>query len=146
MSHAIHVPRLAKGRGYKGPEFYGCCNTGMAPAIFHSRTGKYVVGQEMYCHDAMQEDVLLSDRRVHGEGRQRVWIFKGRPAAVNKFMALCGAMILDNAHEAQYRAELRAKAAQDDLTAALAPVTTNTRSNTDVRIHARSLPSPRKRR
>lgn len=50
MSNTIRVPRLAKGKGYKGPEFYGCMNTGMAPAIFHSRCGKYYVGSEIPCY------------------------------------------------------------------------------------------------
>lgn len=97
MSHAIQVPRLAKGQGYKGPEHYGCFNTGMASCIFHSRTGRYVVGPEIPCRDAMRAGLtLVEHKRVHGEGRRRVWIFKGRKAAVAKFMALCGAQILEN--------------------------------------------------
>ena len=54
MATGIKVPRLDKGKGFKGPDFYGCMNTGTAPAIFHSRTGKYVVGPEMAARDAMQ--------------------------------------------------------------------------------------------
>ncbi len=63
MSEPIKVPRLAKGHGYKGPEFYGCFNTGMAPCIFHSRTGKYVVGPEIPCRDAMRAGMTLFDKR-----------------------------------------------------------------------------------
>src|SRR5664280_757339 len=92
----ISVPRLAKGRGYKGPEFYGCFNTGMAPTIFHSRTGKYVVGPELRCRDAMRNGVTFTNARTYGDGNQRVWIYKGREPAVAKFMAMCGAQIMEN--------------------------------------------------
>jgi len=69
---SIAVPRLAKGKGYKGPDFYGCFNTGTAPAIFHSRTGKYVVGPELPARDAMRAGLtLMEHKRCHGEGRRR---------------------------------------------------------------------------
>lgn len=115
MSEPIKVPRLAKGHGYKGPEFYRCFNTGMAPAIFHSRTGKYVVGPEIPCRDAMRAGMTLFDKRtVKGsDPRRTVWIFKDRKAAVAKFLALCGAQILENERQRQ------AHAARGDLAAAL---------------------------
>ncbi|MEN6367761.1 MAG: hypothetical protein ABFC88_13195 [Thermoguttaceae bacterium] len=120
MTTAIKVPRLAKGRGYKGPEFYGCCNTGLAPAIFHSRTGKYVVGPEIPCRDAMREGLTLGNKRVHGKDpRRRVWIFKGRKPAIAKFMALCGARILENETIRREHAGTARKAASGDLVAAL---------------------------
>lgn len=115
----IQVPRLARGKGFKGPEFYGCFNTGMAPAIFHSRSGKYVVGPELRCRDAMREGVTLTDQRSQGTGRQRVWLFKGRKSAVDKFLALCGAVILENHQLRQEHSETTRKAAEGDLAAAL---------------------------
>lgn len=120
MSDRIQVPRLKQGQGYKGPEFYGCMNTGMAPAVFHSRSGKYVVGPELRCRDAMRAALTLSDRRVVGEGRQRVWLFKSRGPAVAKFLALCGAAILENAEMARQHREAREKAARGDMAAVLA--------------------------
>jgi len=55
----IKVPRIPKGRGFRGPEWYGCCGTGAAPCIRRSKfTGKYVVGTEM------STDMALSDRRI----------------------------------------------------------------------------------
>lgn len=115
----ITVPRLAKGRGLSGPEFYGCFNTGMAPSIFHSRTGKYIVGPELRCRDAMRNGVTFTDARVHGDGNQRVWIYKGRKPAVAKFMAMCGAQIMENETIRRDHAETAAKAAKGDIAAAL---------------------------
>lgn len=121
----IDVPRLAKGRGYKGPEFYGCYNTGMAPCIFHSRTGKYVVGPELRCRDAMRAALTLQNKRCHGEGRQRVWIFKGRKAAVAKFTALCIAQTRENDTMRREHAATLEKARRGDMAAALALGTSN---------------------
>ncbi len=115
----ITVPRLAKGRGYKGPEFAGCFNTGCAPAIFHSRTGRYVVGPEMRCRDAMREGLTLMRKRVHGQGRQRVWLFRSRGPAVAKFLALCEAQGRENEVVRREFEETRAKAARGDIAAAL---------------------------
>lgn len=116
----ITVPRLAKGKGYKGPEFYGCFNTGMAPAIFHSRTGKYIVGPEMRCRDAMREFVLLGNKRTVGTGRAKCWIFKGRAGAVKRFMVLCGAAILENDKIRKEHIATAAKARAGDMAAVLA--------------------------
>lgn len=113
------VPRLAKGKGYKGPEFYGCFNTGTAPSIFHSRTGKYVVGPQLRCQDAMYDGLTLFNQRVHGEGNQRVWIFKGRKAAVTKFLGLCQVAEAVNRDMAARHAEARRKAAAGDVAAML---------------------------
>jgi len=117
----IQVPRLAKGHGYKGPEFYGCCNTGMAPTIFHSRCGKYYVGPKLRCRDAMRAGIgYVAKVRTIGEGRQKVWLFKGRAAAVRRFLALCGAQLVENEKMRREHAETARKAARGDLTATLA--------------------------
>jgi hypothetical protein len=125
MSNAtagITVPKLAKGQGYKGPEFYGCFNTGMAPSIFHSRTGKYVVGAEIPCRDAMRAGSCLIGIRVvkNSDPRRRVFIYKGRGPAVRKFMALCGARILENEAMRKEHAETARRAAAGDMAAVLA--------------------------
>ena len=116
---SIQVPRLKQGQGYKGPEFFGCFNTGVAPSIFHSHTGKYVVGPELRCRDTMRAALTLTSHRVIGAGRDRVWLFKGRGPAVSKFLALCGAVIMENADMARKYAEARAAAARGDIGAAL---------------------------
>jgi hypothetical protein len=120
--NAITVPRLAKGKGYKGPEFYGCFNTGTAPAIFHSRTGKYVVGPEFNCREAMRYGACSLELRTVkcSDARRTVWIFKGRKAAVAKFLALCGARILENDAIRREHAETARKARAGDMAAVLA--------------------------
>jgi len=120
MATGIKVPRLDKGKGFKGPDFYGCMNTGTAPAIFHSRTGKYVVGPEMAARDAMQAGACLLNKRTFGKGRQKVYIFKGRGPAVSKFLVLCGARILENAQVRAEHVETARKARAGDIGAAIA--------------------------
>lgn len=120
MKETMNVPRLAVGHGYKGPEFYGCCNTGMAPSIFHSRSGKFVVGPELRCRDAMQYGLLFK-YLIWGEGPQRVWIYKGRKPAVAKFLELCEAAEDTNRDLAAQYADTRRKALAGDLSAVLAP-------------------------
>ena len=116
----MNVPRLAKGKGYKGPEFYGCFNTGMAPAIFHSRSGKYVVGPELRCRDAMRIGVTLTSTRVDGTGRQRIWLFKSRKPAVTKFTSLCETQIRENKIMYQKHIETANKALAGSMAAVLA--------------------------
>ncbi len=121
MSTGIKVPRLDKGKGFKGPEFYGCFNTGLAPAIFHSRTGKYVVGPEIPCREAMQAGACHDSKRTWGtDPRRKVYIFKGRAAAVSKFLALCGAQILQNHNIRVEHIKTARAAAAGDIGAALA--------------------------
>ncbi len=117
----ITVPRLPKGKGYLGPEFYGCCNTGLAPAIFHLRTGRYVIGQEIPCREAMRSAAaMLGNKRTWRDphGRQ-VWLFKTRKPAVAKFLALCESRKKENDAMRQEHAETARKAARGDLAAAL---------------------------
>jgi len=118
--HKINVPRLAKGKGYKGPGFRGCCNTGMDPAIFHSRNGRWVVGPEERCRDAMRAGATLEPKRTYGEGTRRVWLYKSRGPAVTKFMELCSIRERENAAVCRRISELAARAARGDVKAALA--------------------------
>jgi hypothetical protein len=117
----MQVPRLSKGKGYKGPEALGCFNTGMAPAIFHSRSGKYVVGPEMRCRDAMRMGLLLiSNKRSDGKGGHKVYIYKTRGPAVAKFTALCEAQMRGNDERRNEMRALCVKARRGDIAAALA--------------------------
>jgi hypothetical protein len=116
----MQVPRLSKGKGYKGPEALGCFNTGMAPAIFHSRCGKYIVGAELRCRDAMRAGIQLGSKRAHGTGGHRVYFYKTRGPAVAKFTALCEAQMRDNAERRDEMRALCVKARRGDIAAALA--------------------------
>ena len=111
----MNVPRLKKGQGLKGPEYFGCYNTGTAPTIFHSLTGKWIVGPELACRDALHTGSCFTDAKKVG----RVRIYKHRGPAVKKFMALCGAQIMENhAMREEYIATCR-KADVGDIAAAL---------------------------
>jgi len=112
----ITVPRLPKGRGFRGPEWYGCCGTGAAPCIRRSTfTGKYVVGTEM------STDIALSDRRILSNKRKfevmgcrTVFVYKTRKPAVAKFQALCEEQLRVNEEMRQeHRRELEAAQAGD---------------------------------
>jgi hypothetical protein len=92
----------------------------MAPAIFHSRTGKYIVGPEMRCRDAMRDFVLLTPKRVVGKGRDKCWIFKGRAGAVRRFTLLCEAAEKVNNDMRQEHIETMRKARAGDMSAVLA--------------------------
>ena len=115
----ITVPRLKKGQGLKGPEYFGCFNTGVAPTIIRSLTGKYGVGPELACHDAIHRYVSFTDKRSTGEGRQKVCIYKHRGPAVKKFLALCGQQITDNHAMREEYIATRRKADAGDIAAAL---------------------------
>lgn len=121
MSTSIpKVPRLPKGRGFRGPDFYGCFNTGSAPCIRRSRfTGKYVVGAEMNTDMALSDSRILSNRRKFEVAGRTVWVFKTRAPAVRKFNELCKARIAENERvRAEHKRDLQA-ARKSDLAAAL---------------------------
>ncbi len=115
----IKVPRLPMGKGFKGPEFFGCCNTGIAPSIFHSMTGKYLVGPELACRAAMEQFITLKNKRVWDFRGRRVWLFKGRGPAVKKFVELCEAREKENDKMRQEFNETVVKARAGDIAAVL---------------------------
>lgn len=92
--------RLTPGRNLVGPEYSGCFNSGRRPSIRvpATRTGKgnrlesigwIVVGDEADVDQAIRSDgawVVGSTRGKHPS--LRVWKFRGRAAAVEKFLAL----------------------------------------------------------
>lgn len=56
--------RLPVGKGYQGPDYYGCCNTGHAPVILNSRElaewsalnprgYRFAVGDSLWVDDAV---------------------------------------------------------------------------------------------
>lgn len=93
----IKVPRLPKGRGYRGPDFYGCFNTGTAPCIRRSRrTGKYIVGAESNTEMALNDARLLTNMRSWEIGGRTVYVYKTRAPAVRRFEAMCEERIREN--------------------------------------------------
>ena len=120
----MDVPRLRKGQGVKGPEFYGCFNSGLAPVLMRAQTGEdgpdiYVVGPPLRAEE-VREKVKIADkmvrefkfadkdgilpRRIWREksdpgGAHTVWVFRSRKPAVEKFAELCGKVVEYNAED-----------------------------------------------
>ena len=116
----MKIPTLKAGKGYAGPEFYGCCNTGTRPCIFHLKLGGWSVGPEELCRKCMRFGLTYKEKTYYGEGNRRVWFYKTRVAAVKRFTELCGIRVAENeAVRAEHVATL-AKAKQGDIGAAIA--------------------------
>jgi hypothetical protein len=109
------VPRLTKGRGVKGPEPFGCFNTGHAPVILRSgASGKYIVGPELAVDAARDAHLFHARKRKFGKGRDAAWVYKTRKPAVAKFEELRAAMMDANDRmRAEYR-QAKADAASPD--------------------------------
>lgn len=118
----IIIPRLTKGKGVKGPEPFGCYNTGAAPVILRSRaSGRYLVGLEIAVDAARNEHLFAANarRRKLGRGRDTVWVFKTRQPAVAKFRELVAAAEAQSAEmRSEYDDARRAAASRDPETAA----------------------------
>ena len=66
-------------------------------------------GVSIYCH-----------KTSHGEGRQKVYFYKGRKTAVHRFMVLCGVRILANWEVQQEHIATAKAASKGDIGAAIA--------------------------
>ena len=123
MSNTLYqVPRLTKGKGVRGPDFYGCCNTGMAPAIVHSRVaGRYLVGPELYITEFEYVFQIFKQprkRKFTFDNGRVVHAFRTRKAAVELFQQLAAAAKAQNDKIAeQHKSDLVA-ARSGDLEAA----------------------------
>jgi hypothetical protein len=116
----MKIPALKIGQGYGGPEFYGCCNTGTRPSIFRMHLGGWSVGPEEACRKCMRFGLTYKDHIHYGEGKNRVWFYKTRAAAVKKFTELYGIRVAENeAVKAEIRSHLT-KAKQGDIGSAIA--------------------------
>ena len=90
--HSVEVPVLKPGRYLRGPDFYGCFNTGTAPIIIRpAREAVYLVGPEMTTLDTICKTTFAKNKRVFRFGKDTVYRFKTKAAAVAKFRELAGA-------------------------------------------------------
>ncbi len=92
----LKIPRLSRGKGYGGPEYFRCSNTGCRPIILHSVSGKFFVGPQLAVEDvkALQYSPLVGKRRKVvldpvKAPKSIVYIYKTRTPAVAKFLELC---------------------------------------------------------
>ena len=121
--------RLKLGQGFRGPEFFGCINSGSAPVIIKSKHLKrwsvyrYYVGPEFPIRFDLYE-VLRLAMVGHGykfhSGHWTFFLYQSPSAAWTRFDALCKAQNEINADVRAEAAELRVKAQKGDLGAALA--------------------------
>jgi hypothetical protein len=124
--------RLPLGKFFVGPDFYGCINTGMAPAILKSRLlksydrlglvkgFKFAVGPGLFVEDAIKD---MTRGRVKGStwkrsGRYTVKFFKTSKGAKAYFSRLVEKAVEVNRQEAETHRGLRAAAAAGDVQAA----------------------------
>ncbi len=115
----MNIPRIPKGKGYLGPEYFGCCNTGRRPALFHSVNGKWIVGPELACREALEQNLHCGTKRRHQVSGSKVYVCKTRQSAVYDFGLLCKEVETWNkTQKASYEREC-AKARKGDLSAAL---------------------------
>ena len=118
----ITVPRLPKGRGYKGPEFYGCCNTGLAPCIFHSAgPASTLLGRKSLAttpctrrSHAFQQANMVRTTTAGKCGFTRA----ASPPWRNSWR-FCGAQIIENENMRCEHAETLDKARKGDVAAAI---------------------------
>jgi len=104
---------LKLGQGICGPEFRGCVNSGVRPAILKSkklkvwgsrlgRPARYAVGPELYLHDAIQAYLINSNiKRVWKSGSQEVRFFKTSASARRYFKELCDRVLSFNQQDAE---------------------------------------------
>jgi len=122
--------RIPLGKGYEGPDFYGCINSGFAPAIFHSKKLKaycdgprFAVGPGLYVFDAINWRILTNKNPrfydVDGDSRRRVYFYSTYKAAKGKFYKLCQSVLDSNQQDQADVAELKKRAASGDVGAAL---------------------------
>lgn len=127
--------RMKTGLYIVGPDFYGCSNTGMAPAILKSRAlqswlnvpvargFKFAVGPQIYIEDAIK--ALLHGRMKKGatwtnsNGIHKVRLFKTYKAAKPYFEKIVAAAIATNVAEQVRHRELLRKAKAGDQQAVL---------------------------
>lgn len=130
MKQKCHEYRFTRGRGLGGPEFAGCCNTGMRPAILRCpykeiREPLFFVGPEIAIDRHQMRiglDRLQGKRKTRygDDPRQTVYVFKTKRAAVAKFLKLCAAILEYNRQEREEVTKQRKRAQAGDLRAVLA--------------------------
>jgi len=119
--------RLTKGKGYMGPEYVGCCNTGRRVVILHSRLGKYLVGTELAV-DAARDHILIKATSGHREVLKKrviktscgkVHVYKGGSSAWAKWNELNDKVIAWNRAEKDQIEVLRSGVRHGDIESTL---------------------------
>jgi hypothetical protein len=121
--------RFVRGTGLLGPEFAGCCGTGMRPLILRNPYREvqqvlFFVGPELeverFKFQIARDEIAHKRQFKYGDTDKRcVFVYKTKNNAIAKWVELCMAVLKFNAEERKEVASLRAKAAQGDMSAVL---------------------------
>ncbi len=119
----MDVPmRLGRGKGIRGPDHFGCINTGLAPGLLHSRKMieypglfngcRFAVGPVAYMNDGIMKRAQQPRARKVTVGGRTVHFYRTYKAAKARYAALCDEIRAANERArgevAQARATLRA--------------------------------------
>ena len=133
------VPRLKDNQMMKGPDHFGCFNSGLQPTIRKAmrrtvqaaeKEVRYIVGPDLWGSEVgVKFRKFQIEAPFYGTPRKRIYrnehgrevfVYKTRGPAVKKFVALCNEVMESNeADRIEYRS-LKAKADKGDLSAAFA--------------------------
>lgn len=117
----VILPRLTKGKYYLGPEWAGCSSTGQRPVILKCHiTKRYIVGTE-YSLSRLRSLVIrtVSNKRVFRQGKDELFAYKGRKAAVGHFSKLCREVLAFNERVRRDKAADLEAARRGDIGAAI---------------------------
>ncbi|MFA5234793.1 MAG: hypothetical protein WC390_10370 [Sulfurimonas sp.] len=113
----LKIPRLKVGRRLKGPESFGCINSGVRPAMSHRFDG-YYVGPELYIQDLVLARLgCLSPKQItrfKTGSRHDVRFFRTRNSAVKYFRQLISDMLYMNDSMQEYYDKAKQDAESDD--------------------------------
>lgn len=112
---------LTPGKGYGGPEYAGCINSGHRPIIrrVHDQNlGRVViiVGPQSYAQQLSREamSAIIEGKRFCGTGNSRIYFFRSRKPAMQKFLALCEVVLKFNDGVRRDTADARRKLSSKD--------------------------------
>lgn len=125
----MNVPHLKLGKGFIGPEFSGCCNSGMRPVMLrlgkpqYAGKYKYIVGNEIDIWSLTPVYLKLMEGfkgyKMVIDKQTIVFVYQTRTAALRKFENLCKSVKAYN-HEVQKEVEnLQNKSKNGDLESTL---------------------------
>lgn len=100
MPAAFQVPHLDQGQTYRGPDYYGCSDSGFEPVIHHVLDGvkRYIVCHgfdlgESLGYNSKPRDCRKAKQSVNG---YRIYLFDDLLAARETFQLVCQAVIEAN--------------------------------------------------
>lgn len=107
VQDALKGKNIKDGHSVKGPEPLGCFNSGFRPVLHHfvpivpDKPDLWVVGYELTIEEAILAHIRGECKRVYGDGKNRVWLYKTRASANKKFSELVWERVQERRQEQQ---------------------------------------------